>query len=209
MQTLLKKSERAHVIKFFRDHVIGRTVIAEPVTTRTDQGRIEGVYEDQTFFSNLIETADGFHFDMTAITKGILYELDSGQRGEPGESLDAVRVYRNEMTERRSSGNLVGFGHIISSTNTQPDPFSGAVFLIQMRLEGGTLVVKETQSGYADVPGAGGKYQAVASDGTYRYTVEDGKLLVQFQQTTYDVDPETLSRTPTGDSFPVQISKEI
>jgi hypothetical protein len=205
----MRTSERTQVIKFLKDHVIGKTVVAAPVSTYTDQGRIEGVYEDQTFFSNLVEKADGFCFDLTAIFMGTLYELDKGQRVKSEGSLNAVRVYRYEMTERKSSGRLVGFAWFVSSTNTQPDPFSGIVFLARMWLESEALVVQETQAGYADVAVTGGAFKPIASDGKYRYAVEDGKLVVHYQQTTFDVDPETLMRTPTQDKFPVQVSMEI
>jgi hypothetical protein len=206
----MKTSECSQVVKFLKDHVIGKTVVAAPVTTRIDQGRTEGVYEDQTFFSNLVEKAQGFSFDLTVIFRGTLYQVDKGgQRGQPEGSLNAVRVYRYEMTERQSSGKLVGFARFISSTNAQPDPVSGTVFLARMGLEGGALAVHETQAGYADVAVAGGTFKSVASDAKYRYAVEDGKLVVQLQQATFDVDPETLKRTPTQDKFPTQVSKEI
>ena len=205
----MKESERTRVIEFLKKHVIGRTVVAAPVTTHTDQGRVEGTYEDQTFFSNLMETVDGFHFDMTVIARGTVYDMDDGAKVQPGGSLDAARVYRYEITERRSSGRLVGFARFVSSTNNQPDPLSGTIFLVQVRLEHGTLIVEETQAGYADLVATQGAYQCVAIDGTYRYVVEGGKLVMHYQQKTFDVDPKTLHKTPTTDHFPPQVSKEI
>jgi hypothetical protein len=206
----MKTSDRAQVVKFLRNHVIGKTVVAAPVKTITDQGRTEGAYEDQTFYSNLVERADGFSFDLTVIFWGTLYELDkAGKRAREEGSLNAVRVYRYEMTERKSTGELVGFARFVSSTNTQPDPFAGTVFLARMWLEGDALIVHETQAGYADVAVAGGISKPIASDGNYRYAIEDGKLVVHLQQATFDVDPETHTRTPTKDKFPIQVSREI
>ena len=206
----MKTTERLQVVKFLKDNIIGKTVVSVPVNTSADQNRIEGVSEDQTFYSNLVEKVDGFCFDLTVIFRGALFALDkSGKRVQVEGSLNTVRVFRYEMTERNSTGKLVGFARFVSSTNTQPDPFSGTVFLARMWLEGDALLIQDNQAGYADVAVAGGTFKPIASDGKYRYALESGKLAVHFQQTNYDVDPETLTRTPTKDKFPIQISKEI
>jgi hypothetical protein len=206
----MRTFERASAIKFLKDHVIGKVVLSAPVTTFTDLGRIKGVYRDQTFFSNLTETADSFRLDLTVLAKGTRYQKDStGEMADPEGSLNAIRVYRYEMTERKSSGRLVGFARYVSSTNTAPDPFVGTVFLVEMWLEDGTLVVQETQVGYADFVAVDGTFTPVASDGKYRYAVEGDKLVVQYEQATFGVDPETLRRTPTTDKFPTQVSKEV
>jgi hypothetical protein len=206
----MKASERMQAIKFLRDHVIGKTVYATPLTTYTDEGRVMVVSDDQTFFSNLVETMDGFGYDLTAVARGTRYERDkAGQFEHPEGSLIAVRVYRYEITERKSSGKLVGFARYISSTNTQPDPFSGTIFVTRMWLEGGALVVQDAQAGYADLVGAGGTAKPGAIDGKYRYTIEKDKLVLHYEQTNFDVDPETLRKTPRADKFPVQISNEI
>jgi hypothetical protein len=197
-------------VEFLRDHVIGKTLVAAPITTITDQGRAEGHLETQTFFSNCVETANGFCFDLTDIARGTFYLRGAdGATIRSDGSLNAVRVYRYEMTERKSSGKLVGFARYVASTNTEPDPVSGTVSLVRMWLEDGVLMVEETQAGYADFPGAGGVANAVASDGVYRYRIEDGKLEMRYQQTTFDVDPTTLRRTRTSDEFPEQVSREI
>lgn len=210
----MNTSSRAQVLKFLRSHVIGKVVAAAPVTTRTDQNRLEGVYEETTFYSNLVETADGFWFDVTSISKGQLYQLDGGKRGKAVTDMNAVRVYRYEMTERKSSGRLVGFARYVSSTGSLPtdlcpDPFSGTVFLVRMWVEGEALLVEETQAGYADFVSADGASKPVALDGTYHYSVDQGQLEVAYQQATFAVDPETLERTPTTDKFPRQLSKEL
>jgi hypothetical protein len=206
----MSASERSQAIKFFKDHVIGKTLVAAPITTVTDQGRTEGHYETQTFFSNLVETANGFHFDLTDISRGTLYLRGAdGATIRSDGSLHAVRVYRYEITERKSSGKLVGFARCVTSTNTEPDPVSGTISLVRMWLEDEALVVEETQAGYADFPGASGVANAVASDGVYRYRIEEGKLEMRYQQTTFDVDPTTLRRTRTADEFPEQVSREI
>jgi hypothetical protein len=206
----LKNSERTKALEFLKKNVIGKTVVATPVTAYSEGDRIMDISDDQTFFCNLVEKADGFTFDLTAIARGTRYERDKkGEFSEPEGSLIAVRVYRYEITERRSSGKLLGFGRFVSSTNTQPDPLSGTVFLTRMWLEDGALVVHDTQTGYADFAAAAGTFKPIASDGTYRYTVKDGRLIVEYQQKTFNVDPETLRRTPTKEKLPAQLSQEV
>jgi hypothetical protein len=206
----MRTFERTQAIKFLKDRVIGKVVRSAPVTTFTDSGRIRAVYEDLTFFSNLVETAVGFRLDLTNYAMGTRFQKDStGAFTAPEGSLNAIRVYRYEMTERKSSGRLVGFARWVSSTNSAPDPVVGTVFLVEMWLEDSALVVQETQVGYADWVAVDGTFTPVASDVKYRYAVQGDKLVVQSEQATFRVDPETLRRTPTGDQFPTQVSAEV
>ena len=205
----MKGSERTQVFEFVKRHVIGKAVVAPPVTTDVDGGRITSAYEEDAVFSNLTETANGFSFDMTTLARGTRYVRDKGRALLAEGTLNTVRVIRYEMTERRSSGKLVGFARFISSTNTQPDPFSGAVFLVQMSLERDRLAVHETMVGYVDFVSADRTFKPVAWDGKYSYAREQERLVVRYEQETFNVDPATLQRTPTGDKFPTQVSQEI
>ena len=204
-------SEGTQVLTFLADHVIGKTLIADPIKTCTDRGRIEGVYEDQSIYHNLIETSgDQFRFDLTTLTTGSLHEVDKGAARQQSEvSLNAIRILRYEMTERKSSGKLVGFARFLSSTNAQPDPFSGTIFLVRMSMEGQDLLVQESQIGYADVAGVDGSVRSIASDGQYRYAVKNGKLETSYQQTRFDVNPETLERNRLATSSQVKLAKNL
>jgi hypothetical protein len=179
------------------------------VTTHAERGQVTTTYEEDAVFSNLTETANGFSFDMTTLSRGTRYVADKAGKLLAEGTLNAVRVVRYEVTERSSSGKLVGFSRFISSTNTQPDPFSGTVFLVQ--IDGGhdRLTLHETMVGYCDLPAADGKAKPVAWEGRYHYSLENGNLVVTYDQETFDVDPATLRRTPTGDKFPPQVSREI
>src|SRR6266446_447449 len=78
-------SDRAQVIKFLKEHVIGKTVATPKTTFKWDDNRMEGDYEDQTTFNNLSETAAGFSFDVTIVGKQSIYDLDKeGKRVAPG-----------------------------------------------------------------------------------------------------------------------------
>jgi hypothetical protein len=50
---------------------------------------------------------------------------------------------------------------------------------------------------------AGGKYKPGSWDSRYAFSMVDGKLLVEYEEMKrYDVDPDTLKRTPTKDKLP-------
>ena len=204
----MKESERVQVLCFLKNHIIGRSVVAAPVTTLTDHGHLTSAYEEDAVFSGLAETANGFSFDMTVLARGTRYRPETG--GVLAEAtLNAVRVLRYEMTERLSSGKLVGFGRFVSTTNYQPDPFSGAAFFVRMWVDGHSLLLHELHVGYVDFVSADGSFKPVAVDGKATFALEQNVLVVRYEQETFDVDPDTLARKPTGDKLPVQVSREV
>jgi hypothetical protein len=197
------------VVDFIEQNLIGRTLSSTPIRAVTNDGATEVTYVDETFFSNLVRRRLGFDFDLTAITMGRRFGLSDGHRAELAGSMDAVRVYRYQMTERVSTGRLLGFARHISSTNAQFDPVAGTCFMVQMRIEDGALISEEQQVGYGDFPGVGGRRRAQALDSVYRYSVdENGILQLRFDQVTFDVDPDSFARVPSGDKFPTQLSQE-
>jgi hypothetical protein len=204
------RNEPTAVRDFIRQNLIGRTVSAEPVSARTDDGQTETTYVDQTFFSNLVWRQNGFDFDLTAITIGRRYGLDSeGRRTALAGSMDAVRVFRYEMTGRVSTGKLLGFSRCISSTNEQFDPLAGACFMVQTGLQDDGLVITERQIGYSDFPAPGGGRKPQALDSRFRYVTDNrGGLTVELDQEIFDVDPTSFERRPSGDRVPMQLSRE-
>jgi hypothetical protein len=200
-------SERTQVVDFLKRHVIGTVVSAKPVVTKIDSDEITSIYEEDAVFSNWAESSEGFAFHMTTLARGTRYL--SGKALKAEGTLNAVRVIRYEITERLSSKALVGFSRFISTTNTQPDPFAGVIFLVRMNLKDGTLHVDESQVGYSDRITADGTAKPFAVDGLYLFSLENGALAIHYRQTTYDVDPVTLHRTKTKEDFPTQVSHAI
>lgn len=206
----MKSQASAAVAEFIQQNLIGRTLTSSPITALTNDGGTEAEYADQTFFSNFVRREQGFDFDLTVITYGRRFGLSDGRRMELAGTMDAVRVYRYQMTERVSTGRLLGFARYISTTNSQFDPVAGTCFMIRMRLDTGSLVVDERQVGYGDFPAPGGGRSPRALDSTYQYSLDaQGALQLQFDQATFDVDPDTFERSPSGDVFPTQISLEM
>lgn len=199
------------VVEFIEHNLIGRTLTSQPINTRTHEGRVETTYTDQAFFSNLVQRANGFNFDLTVITRGHQFDLDAEDSpGAPAGTMDAVRVYRYAMTERVSTGQLVGFAQYVSSTNTHFDPLAGTCFLVRMRIDDGAFLVTEQQVGYGDFPTPDGGRKPQALDCRYRYRLDDGGVLsVEFDQDSYDVDIDSFERRPSSDHFPTQFSREL
>lgn len=206
----MEQSEHGQVLEFLKRHVIGRAVVAEPVNTTTDGGRITAAYEEDAIYSNLVESATGFAFDLITLTRGTRYLAASKGKGLVAEgTLNTVRVLRYEITKRISTHQLIGHSRFISSTNVQPDPFAGVIFLVQMALRGDVLTVRESMVGYADLPAADGSFRPGAVEGTYEFSVAKDRLRVRYEQERFDVDPKTLARKSTGDKFPPQVSEEV
>jgi hypothetical protein len=204
MQT---SSERTQVVDFLKRQVIGAVVTAEPLVAKIDRDEITSIYEEDAVYSNWAESSEGFAFHMTTLARGTRYL--SGKDLKAEGTLNAVRVMRYEITERLSTKALVGFSRFGSSTNMQPDPFAGVIFLVRMSMKDQALHVEETQVGYSDRIGADGTPRPFAVDGLYIYSVRDGSLEVQYRQTTFDVDPITMQRTRTKEDFSIQVSREI
>ena len=203
-----KISEKTRTIDFLRRHVIGRYIVADPITTQIDNNRMAAAYEEDAVYSNLVETAQGFSFDLTTMARGTRYI--KGDKLLAEGTMNAVRVIRYEITERLSSGDLLGHARFISSTNSEPDPFAGTIFFVSLKIRDGVLNIQEKHVGYADEMSVEGKFLPVATDGKYSYEVDDdGRLVVRYQQETFNVDPKTFKRTPTRDKFPMQVSCEI
>ncbi|GGW86628.1 hypothetical protein [Streptomyces galilaeus] len=198
------------VVEFIGHNLIGRTLTSQPINTCTHEGHVETTYTDQTFFSNLVQCANRFAFDLTVMTRGRRFGVDAEDRpGTPAGTMDAVRVYRYAMTERMSSGQLVGFARYISSTNTHFDPLAGTCFLVRMRIDDGALLVTEQQVGYGDFPTRDGGRKPQALDCRYRYRLDGGVLSVEFDQESFDVDIDSFERRPSSDRFPTQFSREL
>jgi hypothetical protein len=205
----MKSQASTAVAAFIERNLIGRTLVSEQISTLINDGKTEVTYGDQTFFSNFIRRDAGFDFDLTVITLGRRFGLEDGRRTQLAGTMDAVRVYRYEMTERPSTGRLLGFARFLSTTNTEFDPVAGTAFMIQMGVEEDVLIVDERQVGYGDFPAPGGARRPGALDSTYRYSLDpQGALTLRFDQATFDVDPDTFERTASGDRFPTQVSYE-
>jgi hypothetical protein len=206
-----KASDRVQVMKFLKQHVIGKTVTTPKTSFKLDNNRMEGEYQDQTTFNNFAQTEQGFRFDVTVVSKETRYDLDGdGKRVSRGRDYSGTEVYRYEICERVSTRKLTGTARPLSSTIKSPSREGTAILVTGMKVTGGKLTWNETLPGYADFIAPKGKYKPCSWDSTYTFSVVAGKLRADYEELKrYDVDPDTLKRTPTKDKLPPFVAKEI
>jgi len=120
-EKLSEATDRTQVTKFLKDYVLNKTVATLKTTYKLDENKMESDYEDQTMFNNFTETAQGFSFDMTIVSKDTRYDLDKdGKRVQPGRDLSGTEVYRYEIVERVSTKKLTGAASLLSMTTKAP-----------------------------------------------------------------------------------------
>jgi hypothetical protein len=193
-----KKSDRARALKFLREHVVGKTVATQDTIIKYAGNKVEGVSSGTDSYTNLVETDDGFKFDVVTVSKLTNYDLDNeGKRVKPGRNEDATYLTRYHLTERKSTGKLVGTARVISSTHKTFT--AGQTVAVLMTVQKAGLQTKEHSLFYEDFFEAKGKWKAGASESTIRFFLEKDKLRVEGENLQFDVDPETLKKTRTAD----------
>jgi hypothetical protein len=206
-----KNSDRTQVPKFLKEHVINKTIVSPKATYKIDEGRIESDYEDVTTYSEFTESSRGFSFDMTIAKKYIRYDVGAdGKRTLPGIERNPVEVYRYEIGERVSTMKLTGICRMLSTTSPSTAPSRhGTVMLVTgMRVTDGKLGWLESVPGYLDMAAPGGKFQPGSTDETSTFSIVRGRLRLAGTSVVYDVDPETLKRTPKKEKPIVFVAEE-
>jgi hypothetical protein len=202
--------DRAAVMKFLKDHVVGKTVVSPRTAGKRDAGRMESDYEDQTTFGNFAETPQGFRFDVTTVSKETRYELGKdGKRVLPGRDMSGVEVYRYELCERASTKRLTGTARLLTMTTKVPSREGAALLVTRVTVKDGKLSFNETLPGYLDLVASKGKYKPGSWDSKTTLSLAGGKLRMEYEVTNFDVDPDTLKRTPTKDKLPPFVAKEV
>jgi hypothetical protein len=192
-------SQRAQAVAFLRAHLIDKTLEGPPTTAKLDNGKVEAVFSSRTTFSNLAETKDGFLFDETTIHKQMNHDLDSdGKRILPGRDVSLVQTSRVEITQRKSTGKLVGFRRVLATTSQRAGT-TGHASLVRMTVDKGGLEMVESSLLYEDHYAEKGRYRPGATEARTRFSVTAGKVQGELVYTGFEVDPETLKRTPKSD----------
>jgi len=206
----IEASDRAQVTKFLKDHVLGKTVSFPKTTTKLDDNSMESEFEELDTFNNFTESAQGFSFDLTVVSKETRYDLGKdGKRVQPGRDLSGTEVYRYEIVERVSTKKLTGTVRILCMTTKAPSREGAAILVFGMKVSEGKLVWNETLPGYLDLVAAGGKYKPGSWDGKCAFALVQGRLQFETALTNFDVDPDTLKRTPRKEQLPPFLAKEV
>ena len=114
-----QREELAEAFEFIKSNMIGKTLISAEETHTIDNGRMEAVFGAEFSYSNLNMTEEksaggksvtkGLTYDEKTNIKHTNYKLDSkGKRIEPGENRDRETRRRYLITQRKSTGELIG-----------------------------------------------------------------------------------------------------
>ncbi len=202
------KSQRTQVVEFLRKHAIDKSLSSPASTFLIDGGKVEVNSEEQATYTGLIETPEGFMFDLTSVSKATLYDMGAdGKRASAGRDWGGVRVYRFEMKELRSTKALAGFCRLISTTAKGKDP-TGNFTSVRLSMSDGRLQLIESTVDYVDFISTKGSFKPGGLDTTSRFTVSAGKLRLEQELALFDVDPVTLKRTPAKDKLPIEVFQE-
>jgi hypothetical protein len=202
-------TDREKIIGYLKNHVIGKKLLTDEVVYQLEEGKLEGVYSDEMFFSNLVLSEHGFQFDMTTITREKIYILDlDKRRGAVKKDFNGVSVFRYELAERRSTSRITGMMRLVSSTVCEHTMEGIAYGVYDLQLENSQLSWKEQQLLYRDMPADDNNYRPVAFDAKVRFYLENGKLRFEYIPEYYDFEPEKLTRTLSKDQYPSFVTKE-
>jgi hypothetical protein len=206
----IESSDRILVTKFLKDHVMHKTVTSPKTTYKLDDNKMETDSEEQTTFNNFTDSEQGFSFDIAIVSKETRYELNKdGKRVQPGRDLSGIEVYRYEIVERVSTKKLTGTVILVSMTTKAPSRGGAAILVMGMIVSGGKLTWNETLPGYLDLIASGGKYKPGSWDSKNTVSLNKGKLRIEYDITNFDVDPETLKRTPMKENLPLFVATEV
>jgi hypothetical protein len=203
-------TDRLMVSKFLKNHVMDKTVAKPKTTNKLDDNKMESEKEEQLTFNNFTETPQGFNFDETILYKEMRYDLDAnGKRMLPGRDRSGTAVYRYEIRERVSTKKLTGTIRVLSKTLNTPSREGVAILITAARIVDGKLMLSETVPGYLDLLAPNGKYVPGSWDSKGTFSMVEGKLQAEWETTLFDVDPDTLKRTPRKENLPPSIFKEL
>lgn len=197
------------VIQFMKECVIGKTLQTDDVVYQLENGKLEGVYNDEMMFSDLVDTENGFKFHMTTVTRELVYNLDeSGVRTAVARDYTGTSVFGYELAMRRSTGQLTGYMHCVSTTVRHPTMEAVVCGIFGVNFDGKELEWQEKQLLYRDSPIGEGTYKPVAFDSKVRFYQDKGKTIFEYLPTLWEVDPATLVKRLSNDSYPTYISRE-
>jgi len=189
-------------LDFFRKYMIDREFVIPADANRTsrlDGGKIEIDFDRRAKFANLTVAPEGFTYNVMFTMKQTNYDLDAnGNRILPGRVMDRTVVVRESFGRSKSTGKMIGHRTILY--NDFADASYGMASNMIMSLEGeDKMVVVIIPGGYADYFAAGGGHRPRTNRTHTEIVVKDGKVTRTSVVEIFDVDPDTLQMTPSGE----------
>ena len=197
------------IILFLKENIIGRNLFTEDVVYKLENGKLEGVYSDRMIFSDLVQTENGFKFNMTTITHELIYNVDNkDNRTTVAKDYTGTSVFCYELAMRKSTNAVTGCFRFISASGKNVPAEAVVSGIYDVRVENSVLKLSESQVLYRDQPIQDGRYKPVAFQAEHRFYCMDGKLHYEYDGRCFDVDAKTMQRRHSSDTFPPFFSIE-
>lgn len=181
---------RDRVASFLSDYVIGRTQKIDTQGTLEEGGKTYQVdFKATIIWSGLTKTTEGLVFDerREVVQTNTLLDAQGSPVGEPLRQARVV-VQRHAVTERRTTGSLVGLTTI--TENTAEDPTgTGYVTMLEISADGKELYLYQSLAGFVErsLDGVNEQPLALATAATLHLNA-DGRLITDQTWKFYKVD---------------------
>ena len=120
----------------------------------------------------------------------------------------SVSLSRFELAKRKSTNAITGCFRFVSASGKNVAAEAVVSGIYDVHLENGVLKLSEDQALYRDQPIQDERYKPVAFQSEHRFYCIDRKLHYEYNGRSFDVDPETMTRSDSSDTFPPFISIE-
>lgn len=196
------------IIAFLEEQVNGKTLYTKELVYELENGALQGVYSDQISFSNLKYSQSGFQMDMFIVSNEKVWLLGADQQRETlRKDFSGVALFRFELAKRKSTGDLTGSFRFVSASGKEVAAEAIISGIYDVQLDGDVLQLKEDQALYRDQP-IQDEFKPVTFQSDHRFFVEDDKLHYEYDGRSFDIDPATMKRVGSRDTFPPFVSVE-
>lgn len=188
---------REQAVKFFKDHIVGKTYQSDTAVLKLVKQNVEVVFSSTFRVTECKESATGFSWKVTIGNKETVYSLDKdGRRDGEGKTTATKGESETVMTERKSTGELVGFDRMLSSSDKAGVLEDQATVCRLMMTADGMELVNLTPL-YLDREIAPGKFQPSSMKSTLKMVLKDGRTSGEWTNHLSNVDPATMKRSPS------------
>ncbi|MEZ5941164.1 MAG: hypothetical protein R3C18_07220 [Planctomycetaceae bacterium] len=182
---------------FAETNLVGR-VVETTVKSHINGQALDSEFTRRTVFVKVTKVDKAVAIDVLYLIKQTLWDLDdAGNRIEDSARVeDRVSGSRWVIHRSLSTGKLLGSTAGLIGSNGHG--LGGGRSDMEVKLENGKLWVRTTHGLYGDGFSRSGEYTPIASVGTRAFWLEGEVLVGESTEFGYNVDPETLERTPSG-----------
>ena len=187
-------------LDFFCQYMLNKEFILPTMISKLDNGKMECVFDRTTKFRSISVSTKGFSFIQMYQIKQTNFDLDSnGNRMLPGRTENRNLASKISLRRSDATGKLLGSAVLLFNDHPNVGETGLADDLIVF-MEGKDKFVMRTIPGrYGDYFAAGGKFKPGTSISKTEIYLENGKIVSKQIVDTFDVDPETFEKTPTGE----------